>query len=194
MTEEKNNKTVEEVESKQTQVNESEKLTNEEEINSNDIETKVETIETDQLEKLEKENEELKNKVLRVQADYDNFRRRTREQTAAASKYKAQGLAEKLLPAIDSFERAMEVNVEGEEAKSLLKGLEIVQRQLKEAFEQENVKEIEALGESFDPEYHQAVMSVEDDQADSNTVIEVMQKGYVLNDRVLRPAMVKVSV
>lgn len=196
MTEEKKNETVEENETVQTEemvTNNNENDTNGFESNGDDEKSTELSDYENKIEQLEKEKEELNTRILRVQADYDNFRRRTREQSASAAKYKAQGFAEKLLPAFDSFERALDVNVEGEEAKSLLKGLEIVHKQLKDAFEQENIKEIEAEGQPFDPEYHQAVMSVEQENAEPNTVVEVMQKGYVLNDRVIRPAMVKVS-
>jgi molecular chaperone GrpE len=186
---------------KEESVKDSENETIEEQLAS-DMQDSDEVKETDsisvaelqrQIEQLEREKEEMKNKYLRVQADYDNFRRRTKEEKAAASKYRAQNLAEKLLPAIDNFDRALNVKVEGEEAKSLIQGMEIVHRQLREAFEQENIKEIEAKGKPFDPEFHQAVMQVEAEDNEPNTVIEVMQKGYMLNDRVLRPAMVKVT-
>lgn len=146
------------------------------------------------IEQLESEQEELKNRLLRVQADYDNFRRRTKEEKTAAAKYKAQSIAEKLLPVLDNFERGLNVEAESEETKSLLQGMEIVYRQLKDVFEAENIKEIEAEGKPFDPEFHEAVMQVEDEEYEANTVVEVVQKGYVLNDRVIRPAMVKVTV
>ncbi|HET7628405.1 MAG TPA: nucleotide exchange factor GrpE [Bacillales bacterium] len=146
-----------------------------------------------QIEQLEKEKEELRNKYLRTQADYDNFRRRTREEKAADAKYRSQKLAEKLLPVIDNFDRALNVQAETEDAKSLKQGMEIVHRQLNDVLGQENIQEIEAEGKPFDPQYHQAVMQVEDENHEPNTVVEVMQKGYVLNDRVLRPAMVKVT-
>ncbi|HET7580872.1 MAG TPA: nucleotide exchange factor GrpE [Bacillales bacterium] len=146
-----------------------------------------------EIKRLEKEKEELKTRVLRIQADYDNFRRRTKEERAADSKYRAQSLAEKLLPALDNFERALDMKAEGEEAKSLLEGMKMVYRQLKDGLEQENVKEIEAKGKPFDPEFHQAVMQVDNEEYEPNTVVEVMQKGYTLGDRVIRPAMVKVT-
>lgn len=146
-----------------------------------------------EIERLEKEKEELKTRVLRTQADYDNFRRRTREERAADSKYRSQSLAEKLLPALDNFERALDMKAEGEEAKALLEGMKMVYRQLKDGFEQENIKEIEAEGKPFDPEFHQAVMQVDNEEYEPNTVVEVMQKGYTLGDRVIRPAMVKVT-
>ncbi|TMW74128.1 nucleotide exchange factor GrpE [Alteribacter natronophilus] len=145
------------------------------------------------VEELEAKIEELNNRILRNQADYDNFRRRTRKEKEEDAKYRAQKLAEKLLPALDNFERAMMVEVESEDGKSLLQGMEMVYRQIREALEAEGIKPIEAVGTPFDPHYHQAVMQVQSDEHESNTVVEEMQKGYMLNDRVIRPAMVKVS-
>lgn len=145
------------------------------------------------IEQLKSEQEELNNRLLRVQADYDNFRRRTKEEKTAAAKYKVQSIAEKLLPVLDNFERGLNMEAESDETKSLLQGMEIVYRQLKDVFEAENIKEIEAEGKPFDPELHQAVMQVENEDVEPNTVVEVMQKGYILNDRVIRPAMVKVT-
>lgn len=145
------------------------------------------------LEQMEKEKEEYKSRFLRAQADYDNFRRRTKEEKTTEAKYRAQNLAEKLLPAFDNFERAMEIAPETSEAQSLLAGMEMVYRQLQEAFEAENIREIPAQGEPFDPHLHQAVMQVDHEDYESNTVVSVMQKGYTLNGRVIRPAMVQVA-
>lgn len=145
------------------------------------------------IEQLQKEKDDYKSRMLRIQADYDNFRRRTKDEKATEAKFKAQSLAERLLPALDNFERALNVDVEGSEAQSLLEGMDMVYRQVKEAFESENIREISAEGQPFDPQFHQAVSQADDENAASNTVVEVMQKGYMLNDRVIRPAMVKVA-
>ncbi|MCD8501261.1 MAG: nucleotide exchange factor GrpE [Bacillaceae bacterium] len=142
---------------------------------------------------LEQQVNELNNRLLRVQADYDNFRRRSREEKEAASKYRAQSLIEDLLPVLDNFDRALNVNVESEETKSLLQGVEMVYRQLNDALKNEGLTLIESVGQSFDPYYHQAVMQVESDEHESNQVVEELQKGYQLKDRVIRPAMVKVN-
>lgn len=148
---------------------------------------------TEVIEQLQKEKEDYKSRFLRVQADYDNFRRRKKEEKAAEAKYRSQSLAEKLIPALDNFERALHVQPEGSEAQSLLEGMDMVYRQLKDAFEAENIREIQAEGQPFDPQIHQAVMQVDNEDYEPNTVIEVMQKGYQLNDRVIRPSMVKVA-
>lgn len=149
--------------------------------------------EDDEKVKLEQEIEELKSRYLRVQADYDNFRKRTKSEKEASAKYRSQSLAEQLLPVLDNFERALVVETTNEESKSILTGVDMVYRQLKDALQQEGVEEVEALGKPFDPHVHQAVMQEKSEEHDSGIVTEVFQKGYRLKDRVIRPAMVKVS-
>nr|WP_049773658.1 nucleotide exchange factor GrpE [Salisediminibacterium selenitireducens] len=152
-----------------------------------------ETVSVEDYNQLKDDFEEMKNKMLRVQADFDNFRRRTKIEQETAAKYRSQRLAEELLPAMDNFERAMQVSPESDDAKSLLKGVEMVYNQIGQALEKEGITPIEAVGQPFDPNLHQAIMQVEDDQFDSNTVVEEMQRGYQLKDRVIRPSMVKVN-
>ncbi|MBY6035428.1 nucleotide exchange factor GrpE [Fictibacillus nanhaiensis] len=151
------------------------------------------TEEQQRMQELEAKLEEANQKNLRLQADYDNFRRRTREEQAASLKYKSQSLLEQLLPALDNFERALKTEATHEQAKPLIQGMEMVYRQLVEALKQEGLSEVPTVGETFDPNMHQAVMQVEDSEYESNTVIEELQKGYMLKDRVIRPAMVKVN-
>src|SRR5699024_12377544 len=97
-----------------------------------------------------------------------------------------------LLPAIDNFERALQVEVTGETA-NFVEGMEMVYRQFKDALTNQGVEEIETVGKEFDPNIHHAVMQVEDEEKDSNIIVEELQKGYMLKDRVIRPAMVKVN-
>jgi molecular chaperone GrpE len=137
--------------------------------------------------------EEADNRYLRLQADFDNFRRRTRLDIEASEKYRAQKLAVELLPALDNFERALNIEADNEQSKSLLQGMEMVYRGLVEALKKEGVEAIESVGKEFDPNFHQAVMTGEDENYGSNIVIEEFQKGYMLKDRVLRPSMVKVN-
>ncbi|MCM3716881.1 nucleotide exchange factor GrpE [Fictibacillus phosphorivorans] len=151
------------------------------------------TEEQQRIQELEAKIEELGQKNLRLQADYDNFRRRTREEQAASLKYKSQSLIEQLLPALDNFERALKTEAANEQVKTLIQGMDMVYRQLTDALKQEGLTEVPAVGEKFDPNLHQAVMQVEDSEYESNTVIEELQKGYMLKDRVIRPAMVKVN-
>jgi molecular chaperone GrpE len=137
--------------------------------------------------------EEADSRYLRLQADYDNFRRRTKLDAEANQKYRAQSIITDLLPVLDNFERALQTQVDQEQAKSLLQGMEMVYRLLNEAIKKEGVEPIEAIGKEFDPHLHQAVMLVEAEDSDSGIVIEEFQKGYKLKDRVIRPSMVKVS-
>lgn len=148
---------------------------------------------TDEHEQLKQQFEELNQRFLRVHADYDNFRRRTKEEKEAAAKYRAQSLVEGILPVLDNFERALMVQSDVEETKSVFQGMEMIHRQLLEALKNEGVAPIQAVGEPFDPHLHQAVMQVETDEYDANVVVEELQKGYKLHDRVIRPSMVKVN-
>ncbi|SHN11074.1 nucleotide exchange factor GrpE [Gracilibacillus kekensis] len=147
----------------------------------------------DELTKLQEEKDDLQNHLLRVQAEYDNFRKRTKKEKEADLKYKSQSVVTELLPVLDNFERALQVEVEDKAAKGIVEGLEMVYRQLKTVLESEGVTEIETDGQTFDPNMHQAVMQVEEDGYESNQIVETMQKGYQLKDRVIRPAMVKVN-
>ncbi|GKU81327.1 nucleotide exchange factor GrpE [Niallia sp. NCCP-28] len=142
---------------------------------------------------LEAKLENEANRYLRLQADFDNSRRRARLDLEAAQTYRAQSLVMDLLPAIDNFERALKMEATQEQAQSLYTGMEMVYRGLLEALKKEGVEAIESVGSEFDPHLHQAVMQVEVEGTEPNTVIEEFQKGYKLKDRVIRPAMVKVS-
>lgn len=151
------------------------------------------TNDEDERVRLETELAEMKNRALRIQADFENFRKRTRAEQAAAAKYRVQPLVEELLPVLDNFERALSVEVTNEESKSILTGVDMVYRQLTKALEAVGVEEIQAESEPFDPHKHQAVMQDQSEEHDSGIVTEVLQKGYTLKDRVIRPAMVKVN-
>ncbi len=142
---------------------------------------------------LKEKLEEADNRYLRLQADFDNFRRRTRLDQEASQKYRAQKLITDLLPAIDNFERAMKIEADNEQTKSLLQGMDMVYRSLLDALKSEGVELIESVGKEFDPHQHQAVMQGEDENYGSNIVTDEFQKGYLLKDRVIRPAMVKVN-
>jgi molecular chaperone GrpE len=142
---------------------------------------------------LEAEHEALYQRFLRLQADFENFKRRTREEKARERQFRAQDLVTNLLPVLDNFERALAQSAEHEETKALLQGMEMVYRQLTEALKQEGVVKIEAEGQPFDPNKHQAVMQVESAEHEANMVVEELQAGYELNGRVIRPSMVKVS-
>ena len=126
----------------------------------------------------------------RLQADFMNFRRRNEKEREDLSSVILQGLIKDLLPIIDNFERALAV----EEAKGspLHDGISMVYNQLITSLQKNGLEEIKAVGEKFDPNFHQAVMRVEDPEKEDNTVEEVLQKGYMVQGRVIRPSMVKV--
>ncbi|MBO0959443.1 nucleotide exchange factor GrpE [Neobacillus sp. MM2021_6] len=148
---------------------------------------------TKEIQMLNGKVEEAENRYLRLQADFDNFRRRSRLDQEASEKYRAQKLITDLLPALDNFERAMNVEVDNEQIKSLLQGMEMIYRSLLDALKKEGVEQIESVGKEFDPHQHHAVMQGEDENFGSNIVTDELQKGYLLKDRVIRPAMVKVN-
>jgi molecular chaperone GrpE len=137
--------------------------------------------------------DETENKMLRAQADFDNFKRRSRLDQEAAQKYRAQSLVSEIIPALDNFERALQIEADNDQTKSLLQGVNMVYNQLVQALKNEGVEAINSVGEQFDPHLHQAVMQIEDENYESNSVVEELQKGYKLKDRVIRPAMVKVN-
>ena len=133
------------------------------------------------------------NRHLRLRADFDNMRRRHQLDRESAEKYRAQSLLSDLLPVLDNFERALQVEATSEEAASIVKGIEMVYRSLIEATEKEGLQVIKAEGELFDPNIHQAVMQEQDSEKDTGVVLRELQKGYILKDRVLRPTMVSVN-
>lgn len=143
--------------------------------------------------RLQQELDDRQNRLLRLQADFENYRRRVRLDQEAAVKYRAQSLIENILPALDNFDRALNIEAKEEETLQLLKGVEMVYRQLHDALKTEGLEVIEATGKEFDPNFHQAVMQVEDSNYESNIVVDELQKGYILKDRVIRPTMVKVN-
>ncbi|AZP90666.1 nucleotide exchange factor GrpE [Pediococcus acidilactici] len=145
-----------------------------------------------EIEKITAERDELSDKYIRAQAEIVNMRRRNEKEQASLLKYDGQKLAKAILPALDNLERAL--TVEAEHSEQLLKGVEMVQKDLLKALKENNIAEIEADGQKFDPNLHQAVQTVPaDDDHPADTVVKVFQKGYILKDRVLRPAMVVVA-
>lgn len=153
--------------------------------------------ETEQLQKkvdeLEAALAEEESKRLRVLADMENVKRRASLDYQTLQTYRAQSLMAGILPVLDNFERALSVEVKESESQSLLTGMEMVHRALVDALKAEGLEEIPALDEPFDPNFHQAVMTGQDEEKESGTVLEELQKGYKLKDRVLRPSMVKVN-
>ncbi|MFB9325507.1 nucleotide exchange factor GrpE [Paenibacillus aurantiacus] len=142
---------------------------------------------------LTKQVEESQQRFLRAQADFDNFRRRTQKEKEDLARYASEQLIKQLLPVVDNFGRALEASKNGGDAESFAKGVDMIFRQLEQTLESEGLKTMETVGQPFNPDFHQAIMQVESDEHEEGIVVEEVQKGYVLKDRVLRPAMVKVS-
>lgn len=147
-----------------------------------------------ELEKLQAEVLEHQQRTLRVQADFDNFRRRTQKEKEDLGKYASSKLITELLPVIDNFERALQASEENPEFESFSKGVSMIFRQLESVLATEGLTAMKSVGEPFNPEYHQAIMQVESEEYEEGIVVEEVQKGYMLKDKVLRPAMVKVSM
>ncbi|MFD1609874.1 nucleotide exchange factor GrpE [Oceanobacillus luteolus] len=145
-----------------------------------------------EIEELHKEKEDLFNRLVRLQAEFDNFKKRSQKEKEAERKYKSQDIANDLLPVLDNFERALQVE-HTDATSNLIEGISMVYRQLQDALKNNGIEAIEAEGKEFDPNLHHAVMQVEDENFESNYVVEELQKGYMLKDRVIRPAMVKVN-
>jgi molecular chaperone GrpE len=129
----------------------------------------------------------------RLQADFDNYRKRTlREQTARAASA-SQALVAKLLPVLDNFELAVSAAEQSHDFDRMLKGVEMVFGELREVLQGEGLIKIEAEGKPFDPERHEAVIAVEQEDTEPGTVVDIVRTGYELRGKVLRPAMVKVA-
>ncbi len=138
---------------------------------------------------------ELNEAVLRSQAELINYKKRKDEETARILKYAEKDILEGFLPILDNFERAisMDDNNFGDETSKFLEGFRMVYNQTRALLEKFEVKEIECLGKEFDPSYAQAVVVEKNEEKESGVVLEVLQKGYMYKDRVLRIAMVKVN-
>lgn len=137
----------------------------------------------------EKEIAELNDKYLRLYAEYDNFRRRSAKEKEAIYFDAKSDTVKNILPILDNMERACAFT----EADKILEGMNLILKSFNENFEKMDVKEIEALGKTFDPSVHYAVMHVDDESFGESEVVEVLQKGYICGDKVIRYAMVKVA-
>jgi molecular chaperone GrpE len=145
-------------------------------------------------ETLKKQNEELEDKYMRLAAEYDNYQKRTQREKDALYADAVIDTAAQILSVQDNLDRALAVEIEGEEAKRVLEGIQMVSKQLKDILSKMQITEIEAEGKPFDPNYHNAVMHVDDDSVGENTVVEELMKGYIYKDsRVVRHSMVKVA-
>jgi molecular chaperone GrpE len=137
--------------------------------------------------------EELTDRVQRQMAEFDNFRKRSEKEKAAMYEVGAKSVIEKILPTIDNFERGFAGLTEEQKEDAFVQGMEKVYRQMLTTLESIGVTPIEALGKEFDPNFHNAVMHVEDDEAGENIIVEEFQKGYLYRDSIVRHSMVKVA-
>lgn len=187
MTTEERNENLEEVEET---VENTETAETEEEV----VEEKTaEELLQEKVDKLEEELKQSEDKYLRLYAEFENFKRRKNKEIETNNVYKSQKVITEILPSLDNLERALQVESDNEEIKSLLKGVEMVYEGLLNVLKSEGVELIETENAQFDPNYHHAVMQDEDSEKESGAILDTFQKGYKLKDRVIRPAMVKVN-
>lgn len=146
-----------------------------------------------ELEARNREIEALSDRFLRLQAEFENFKKRTAKERMELIKFANEGLLSEVVPVLDSLELAIASAKENANIEKLLEGLELVRRLFSVFLERAGVKEICAQGQAFDPQLHEAISVLESGDHPDNTVVEEVQRGYLLNSRVLRPAMVKVA-
>ena len=137
--------------------------------------------------------EELTDRLRRSMAEFDNFRKRTEKEKSAMFEIGAKDIVERILPVIDNFERGLASVPEDVKETSFAEGMEMIYKQLLKNLEEAGVKPIEAVGQPFDPNFHNAVMHIEDDELGENMVAQELQKGYMYRDSVVRHSMVQVA-
>lgn len=160
---------------------------NEENLKENNLEE--ESLQEDYNKEMEKEIEELKNSLLRLQADFSNFRNRVEKEKQDTINYATESIICELLPVLDNFQRALsEVEEDG-----FYHGVKMIYDQLFKILHDKGLKEIRSNGEKFDPNYHYAVLLEDDPEFEEGVITDTIEKGYILNDKVIRPSMVKVA-
>jgi molecular chaperone GrpE len=148
----------------------------------------------DQVAQLEAEVAEWKDRTLRAVADMENVRRRARIDAEEARKFASEGLLSDLLPVLDNFGRALEAAEQTSDFEALKSGVDLTRRQLLDVLNRNGLRQIEALGQPFDPNLHEAIMQAEPQEGQQpGQVVEELRPGYRLNDRVIRPSLVKVT-
>lgn len=167
-----------------------EELFEEEEPKKKKLFSKKKNEDQELIEKLTQENQELKNQYYKAYADADNFKKRSQKELENAMKYRIQSFATQILPAIDNLERALSNESSDEAMKT---GVQMIYDQIMSVLSNEGVSEIDALDKPFDPNIHQALLTEAIEGVEPNQVVEVLQKGYMLKDRVIRASLVKVS-
>lgn len=143
--------------------------------------------------KKDEQIEELMDKLTRQMAEFDNFRKRTEKEKSAMYEVGAKDIIEKILPVIDNFERGLDAVTEEQKNDSFVTGMDMIYKQIMTTLDGVGVKVIEAVGQEFNPDLHNAVMHVEDEEVGENIIVEEFQKGYTYRDSVVRHSMVKVA-
>lgn len=178
----------------QEQSNKDDNQENQDDNQENRDENRGEMLEEIQ-EEIQEDNkyDELNNKYLRLAADFDNFRKRTAAEKEELSTYTKVEFLKKLVTVLDTFDRAKEHLKDIEDCKTVKDSYEVACKQLSDTLSKMGLEEIEALGKEFDPNEHEAITQVDTDEYEQNTVAMVVQKGYKLGDKVVRPSLVGVS-
>lgn len=180
-----------------TSVEDADEMNNEsqdnlQEENSEDTEADIDP-KDEEIQQLKNNVQEEEEKYLRLYAEFENYKRRIQKENQTMKAYKAQDVLNDILPTIDNIERALQIEGEDEQFKSLQKGVEMVYESLLNALKNNGLEKIEAEGQQFDPNIHQAVVQDNNPDYESGQVTQELQTGYKLKERVLRPSMVKVN-
>ena len=180
-----------------TSVEDADEMNNEsqdnlQEENSEDTEADIDP-KDEEIQQLKNNRQEEEEKYLRLYAEFENYKRRIQKENQTMKAYKAQDVLNDILPTIDNIERALQIEGEDEQFKSLQKGVEMVYESLLNALKNNGLEKIEAEGQQFDPNIHQAVVQDDNPDYESGQVTQELQTGYKLKERVLRPSMVKVN-
>ena len=148
-------------------------------------------IENEELDRVLKENEELTTRFQRLQADFVNYKKRVEKEKEGLISYGVESLVVEILPILDNFERALEI--EQDKDDQFFKGIQMIYDGLLEVLKKNNIEEMDSLEKPFNPDFHHAVGMEESEEFDKDVVIRILQKGYIMKDKVVRPAMVMVS-
>ena len=143
-----------------------------------------------EIEKLKAQVEEQRDLALRTAAEFDNFKKRTEREKYASLEFMKADIIKSFLPVLDNFGRALEIDAEGDDFK---KGIEMISKQLTDTMVKLGLSEIDDEGKEFNPEFHQAVLHIEDESYGENVIVKTLQKGYKIGDTVIRPSMVQVA-
>jgi len=171
----------------------------EQKVETNITEEDVEVVDEKQpskdeiIQSLEDEIKSLKNELLKQHANLENTRKRLEKERIVERKYAALPIAKQILTPLDNFDLALKHVIDNDAVQKFAQGFEMIKTQFTKALAEQGVSEIEALNEEFDPNFHQAIMTEKIEGVEPNIVIDVLQKGYMFKDRIIRPAMVKIS-